>query len=120
MKKAAVSEIEPLVEEKKGNIAAIARALGVSRGTIHNRINESPTLAKALEDARETMIDNAESMLYKRMMDGDITALIFFLKTQAYHRGYGDKSKLELSGNNGNAIEIRVVYADKRTDGNAA
>jgi transposase-like protein len=70
-KKVKVEEIEPLVSEYKGNVAAIARRFGVSRGTIWNRINESSNLRAALDDARETMIDNAESKLYAKVVEGD-------------------------------------------------
>lgn len=93
MKKITVEEVESLIESLKGNLAAIARSLGVSRQTVHNRINESPTLGKALAQARETMIDNAESSLYAKVLAGDITAIIFFLKTQGKRRGYSDSGE---------------------------
>ena len=102
-----VSDIEPLVDKYKGNIAAIARHFGVSRGTIYNRIKDSATLAVAVEDARETMLDNAESMLYKHIADNNLTALIFYLKTQGRERGYVEK--LEHTGPNDGEIVIRVV-----------
>jgi hypothetical protein len=92
-KKVLVEDIEPLVHEYKGNVAAIARKFGVSRGTIWNRVQESTTLRAAFEDARESMVDNAESSLYNKVLKGeDTTALIFFLKTQGRRRGYGDSS----------------------------
>lgn len=83
-----VSDIEPLVDKYKGNIAAIARHLGVSRATIHSRMNDSATLKAAIVDAREEMLDNAESELYKQATGGDTIALIFLLKTQGTRRGY--------------------------------
>jgi hypothetical protein len=91
MQKISVADVEPLVSEYKGNIAAIARKLGVSRSTVWARCNESKTLMQALEDARESMIDNAESKLYSKILDGDMTAIIFFLKTQGARRGYSEK-----------------------------
>lgn len=108
MKKVTVAEIEPLLTELSGNIAAVARKLGVSRGTIHNRIDESPVLRAKLEDARETMIDNAEGMLYKKIRDGDTVALIFFLKTQGRRRGYSER--IEHTGGDGGPITVHVVY----------
>lgn len=117
MKKTLVSDVEPLIDEKRGNVASIARALGVSRGTVWNRIQESERLQTKLNDARETMIDNAESTLYDRALGGDITALIFFLKTQGKHRGYSERQ--EVTGADGGAIVLKVVYQDG-TDNNAA
>jgi hypothetical protein len=90
-----VKDIEPLVERYKGNIAAIARHFGVSRGTIYNRMAESVTLKAAMEDERQTMLDNAESALYKQAMEGNTTALIFLLKTQGKQRGYTERVEVQ-------------------------
>lgn len=111
-KKILVSDVEPLIEPSSGNIAAIARKLGVSRGTVYNRIAESPTLQERLEDARESMIDNAESMLYKKAMEGSTAELLFFLKTQGKRRGYTERQ--ELTGADGGPL--LVVNWDDATD----
>lgn len=95
--KTTVADILPLIESNRGNVAGIARHLGVSRGTIWNRCNESPTLMQALTDAREAMIDNAESMLYKKVLEGSTPELIFFLKTQGRRRGYFEKQEIDLN-----------------------
>lgn len=89
-----VADVLPLVESNKGNIAAIARHLGCNRSTIWNRCNESPTLMQALTDAREGMLDNAESMLYKKVLEGSTIELLFFLKTQGRSRGYIERQEL--------------------------
>lgn len=91
--KAPVAEVLPLIEQYKGNVAAIARKFGVARGTILNRCKESPTLMQALEDARETMLDNAESMLYNKVLEGSTVELLFFLKTQGRSRGYIERQE---------------------------
>lgn len=110
-KKVKVEDIEPLVHEYKGNVAAIARKFGVSRNTIWKRVQESPNLRAALDDARETMIDNAESKLYANVLDGDMTAIIFFLKTQGRGRGYVERQ--EITGADGGAIQLTAVpYAE--------
>ena len=44
------------------------------------------------------MIDFAESSLYKQIKDGNTSATIFFLKTQAKRRGYIEKQEIEHSG----------------------
>ena len=112
-KRVNVSDVEPLIDEKRGNVASIARALGVSWGTVWNRIQESQPLQAKLKEARESMIDDAESALYDRALKGDTTALIFFLKTQGKNRGYTERQ--EVTGANGSAI---VVRWDNATDDN--
>jgi hypothetical protein len=95
IKKKAISENDVLavMEKYNGNVAAIARHYGVSRGTVYNRINESIELAEALKDSRESIIDDAEAELYKQIKDGNTTALIFFLKTQGKGRGYIERQE---------------------------
>ncbi len=115
MKKVTVEEVEPLIAESRGNVAVIARKLGVSRGTIWNRCNESTTLMAALSDARETMLDNAESMLYKKVMEGSTIELLFFLKTQGRNRGYVERH--EVTGKEGDAIQVSFVDYRAGLDG---
>jgi len=105
--KTTVADVLPLIEPNKGNVAAIARRLGVSRGTVWNRCNESPTLMAALEDARESMLDNAESILYKKVLEGSTVELLFFLKTIGRNRGYVERQ--ELTGANGEPIKHQDV-----------
>lgn len=108
MRTITIADIEPLVAEYNGNIAAIARRLGVSRGTIHNRMKDSPTLARAIDDARETMIDNVESALYRQVLEGNVTAMIFWLKTQGKRRGWVERQ--EITGADGDATEVVIRY----------
>jgi hypothetical protein len=107
-----IDELVPLLENNKGNVAAVARKFGVSRGTILNRVNESPTLQKVLHDARESMLDNAESVLYAKVLAGSTPELIFFLKTQGKSRGYIEKFEQE---NTGETV-LRVKYGDDGTN----
>lgn len=99
-KKIAIADIEPLVDKFNGNVAAIARALGVNRSTVWARVKESATLQASLESARESMLDNAESVLYQAVLRGETAELLFFLRTQGKGRGYTEKLEI--------AIEERV------------
>lgn len=103
-KKVSIADVEALIPAKRGNVAAIARSLGVSRGTVLNRVNESATLRRLLDDEREGMIDDAESELYEGALNGDTAKLIFFLKTQGRHRGYGDRIESAITGSVSNVV----------------
>lgn len=110
--KNAAAKIDELAEQLKkdrGNVAATARRYGVSRTAIHNKIQRHPKLQQALAEARETMLDNAESMLYKKALDGSTPELIFFLKTQGKSRGYIEKQELDHSGE----VSTRVIEGPK-------
>lgn len=112
MKKAAIADIEPLVDKHNGNIAAIARALKVSRGTIYNRIAESPKLAAAIDDAQETFVDDVESALYNNALGGNVAAQIFIMKAhpKAKKRGWGERQEIaNPTDESGAAIPFRIV-----------
>lgn len=82
-----------------GNLSAVAIALKCSRGTIYNRIHGSEELQEMVANQRESTLDDLESELFAQAMNGNITALIFALKTAGFRRGYGDRTKLDLDGN---------------------
>ncbi len=85
----------------------------VSRTTIVNYIKEYK-LEEILEEARESLIDFVESKLVSNINDGKETSTIFFLKTKARHRGYGDDGssiqinteKTKITLGNGKSFEI--------------
>jgi hypothetical protein len=106
-KKPSVDELIKRIEDTKGNVAAVARSYGVSRVAVYNWVSESAGCRQALEDARETMLDNAESILYKKVLEGSTPELLFFLKTQGKRRGYVERS--EVTGADGNAIPVAFV-----------
>lgn len=109
------ADIEEALITLRGNLAAVAKKFGVTRTTIYKRINETPHLQEVLSDARESMIDHAESVLHRNVLNGMETSLIFFLKTQGYKRGYGrqghyDPDHPETAGG------PQVIIVDRRTD----
>ena len=116
MKKATVAEVEPLVGECNGNIAEIARRLRVSRGTIHNRIADSPTLQAALDDARETYVDAVESALYANALGGNVAAQIFVMKAHPAAKRRGWSERHELGGPDGGPVQIEHHRLQDVTD----
>jgi len=97
------------VRKWNGNVAAVARSLGVSRGTVYNRMKDDPVLVEAMTDSREEMLDNVESALYAEVLNRNITAMIFWLKTQGKHRGWVERQ--EISGPGGGAVHYEYDYS---------
>lgn len=112
MKRVSVADIEPLVGECRGNIAEIARRLHVSRGTIHNRIDESPTLQTALDDAREAYVDAVESALYDNALGGNVAAQIFVMKAHPAAKRRGWSERQEVAGANGGPLALVIEYVN--------
>jgi hypothetical protein len=105
-----VQAIKDAIKLKRGNISAVARSFDVSRNAIDNRINKSDVLKAALQEARNTMLDNAETALYDDALNGNTTALIFFLKTQGKSRGYIERQ--EHTGADGDVIRVTLKHDD--------
>lgn len=74
---------------KKGcNMSATADALNVSRATLYNWRNEDSELDSMMKDQEESLIDFSESKLMESIQEGNLTAIIFHLKTKGKNRGY--------------------------------
>ena len=102
------------LEKAHGIQAQAALNLGVNRKTIANYIEKDAKVKEAYEQVNEATIDFAESQLFRAMGENNITAIIFFLKTKAQHRGYIEKQHLDVTsggeklGIDGKAIDRAV------------
>lgn len=94
----------------KGNVAAVARAFGVTRQSVSEYINRRPALAALLADAREEMVDNAESALGRAVVSGEAWAVCFTLKTQGKGRGYVERQ--EITGKDGDDLFKSMTDAE--------
>lgn len=82
------------MQKFNGNLSAVARSLGVARNTVYAHVEKYATAKAALDNARESMLDNAESVLYRKVLEGSTPELIFFLKTQGKRRGYTERQEV--------------------------
>ena len=98
----------------EGNLAEAARSLQCSRTTLYNYMNRYVTIKQAYEDINESTIDWVQDKLLDQCRRGNITALIFYLKTKGKHRGYVERQ--EHTGADGGAIVL--VKWDEPTDTN--
>lgn len=73
----------------------LERQLGIhiDRSTISKRIAKDEKLAAAVADVEEIALDMAENALLKAIKNGNITAIIFYLKTKGKNRGYVEKEE---------------------------
>ena len=71
--------------------------MGCTTTTLYRYLECYPDLKDVLSDARESAIDFVESSLMKAIEGGNVTAMIFYLKTQAKHRGYVERQEVEVA-----------------------
>lgn len=91
---------------KTGTKSGAAQALKCDRATITRAIDEDPEIAKAVEEAKEILIDLAETALMKNVQDGHHPAVAFVLKTLGKERGYVER--IENTGKGGGPIESEI------------
>lgn len=72
----------------RGNISRAADSIGMSRYSLHAKINADKDIKQASEDSRERFLDESEDVLRNKTLDGDTTCLLFTLKTIGRKRGY--------------------------------
>lgn len=86
-------EVIAAVKENRGNLAAASRDLGISEVTMWNYTKRWKTLADAVEESRRVQVSHVEGKLHEKIEEGNIAAIIFFLKTQA---GWRETSRQEI------------------------
>lgn len=77
-----------------GNVSAVARRFGVTRGAVEQLIAKNELLQQVVRDAREGLLDEAESALNRAVKEGAAWAICFFLKTQGRCRGYIERQDI--------------------------
>ena len=99
MKRPTFKTIAQIYEKKAANVSATCKALNISRTQFYKWKNRYPKLTEMLNEVDESLLDFAESKLMEKVQDGDITALIFFLKTKGKKRGYVEQVENNVSIN---------------------
>ena len=98
------------LEKSAGNISIACKQINVGRSTFYKWM-EDQDFAIAVKHIEESMIDLAETALYKQIREGNTSAIIFYLKCKGKKRGYAEK--LEIGTEDDNRIKIEIV--DVRT-----
>jgi len=88
--------------------SAAAIKLGCTAQTVRNYIARYPEIAQAREAIRQDNVDLAETKLLTAVKAGNMTAIIFYLKTQGKDRGYTER--VEATGKQGAPIEFESKH----------
>ena len=90
----------------KGIIDSLKKDYGieVTRNCIYKRKSTSKEIADCFTEAEEQVIDIAENRLVTAINEGDLKAIIFYLKTKGKKRGYSERQ--ELTGAEGAPIQM--------------
>ncbi len=87
-------EILKAVKDSGGFVTEIARRLDCDVSTVHRWKRKDDDIYDAIEEEREATLDLAEKKLIDKIRAGNLSAIIFYLKTQGRKRGYGDRTDI--------------------------
>jgi len=92
----------------------IGYIVGVAESTVRGWKN-NPAFSAALKKGKLRADQNVKQSLYKRALDGDVTAAIFWLKNRE-PKNWGDKRQLDISSDEGSEVVIKVVKTEAQGD----
>lgn len=85
-------------------IKDIAAKMGISVTTVYDWMNKNPKIAAAIKKGRDKSIDLVENALFKSAINGNVTAMIFYLKNRAPER-YKDRVDNNINTDN---VDIKL------------
>lgn len=92
MAKLTIKLAEEKLKDASGNVTLAAKNLNVTREHLHAYVNKNPHLKEVIQQARETMCDDAENALHALILEKNVQAITFCLKTVGKKRGYVEET----------------------------
>jgi hypothetical protein len=78
-----------------GNISMACKKANLSRQVYYDWFKTDKEFKEQCEEIKESNLDFAESKLLSHIKDDNVTALIFYLKTQGKNRGYIERTEVD-------------------------
>lgn len=107
-------ELIEAMENCHGIVSDACKSVGVSRVTYYDYYKNDPEFKASIDSIEGTVIDFVENKLFEKIEKGDVTCIIFYLKTKGKNRGYIEKSEID---HNVNIPQLPSVII-KTNDGN--
>ena len=80
-----------------GNVSKTCDMLGIDRTAFYRYYNSDDDFKMQIDDIKNIALDFVEDKLIGKIKDGDIVAILFYLKTQGKKRGYIERQETELT-----------------------
>lgn len=93
-----------------GNVSEATKHVPIHRTTHYLWLESDPEYAAAVDAIKESLIDRAEGVLHGLIGEGNVPAVLFFLKTQGKRRGYIERTETDVtSGGQPLQIVTKVI-----------
>ena len=102
-----------LWRETRGHVSNTCRAVPITRKTFYSWLKKDQKFAQALVDAEAELNDDVRDALIQKIADGDMTAIIFYLKKR--HPDFKDKKTWggRFSGDDKGNMKIEFIHHDE-------
>ena len=100
-----LSQVEALASVLSAD--QIADYFGVCRTTFYSIMDRQPEVSERYKKGRAKAIGNVAKGLLKKAMDGDNTAMIFYLKTQA---GWRERVEVDNMSSDGTVTAYEINF----------
>ena len=87
-----------LWRDTRGHISDLCRTLGIARQTFYRWLDEDAVFAQSIADAEAELNDDMRQALIQKGADGDMTAIIFYLKSR--HQDFKPQPTTLIQNNN--------------------
>lgn len=84
-----------VLKRTMGNVTKACEAAGISRVSFYNWKEADEKFSQEVESISEYLLDFTEDQLYTKIKKGNLTAIIFYLKTKGKKRGYVERMQVE-------------------------
>lgn len=87
------------LEHTLGVVSSACKKAKVGRTQFYNWLKEDEEFAKAVNDVENIALDFVETQHYNQIKEGNVSSIIFHLKTKGRKRGYQEKQEIQHTGN---------------------
>lgn len=101
------------LEQSLGIVTAACKSVNLSRETFYKYYNTDPEFKKAVNDINEITLDFTENQLLKLIRDGNIQAILFYMRYKAKHRGYTEDMNIKVEHSIKTIKLIEIKKPDK-------
>lgn len=108
MAKLSIKRVENALLKHQGIILKAAEALGCTRPALYKFLKEHPELELVRDEARDRLLDVAESNMAKAIEGGeDMKTTLWYLERMGKNRGYS--TRVEQTGADGAPVEYSEI-----------
>jgi hypothetical protein len=102
------------IEKNMGILSVSLKKMRISRYYYDLWMSDDPEFNKDVEAVKEITLDFVESKLLKKVEEGDMTGIIFYLKCKGKNRGFIEKQYIEQETTFVAPLKINVVVPTEK------